>query len=100
MNRIVKVGIPFLALAVAASAFAQNAEPSDPACAQRLTPAQIEENIRGYMDECKTVGMAVVMVKGDKVVYQKAFGHPCIEETSSGTQPACQGAGKIQGLSL
>ena len=74
MNRIVKAGIPFLALAVAASAFAQNAEPSDPACAQRLTPAQVEEKIRGYMEECKTVGMAVVMVKGDKVVYQKAFG--------------------------
>ena len=75
MNRIVKAGIPFLALAVAASAFAQNAETADPACAQRLTPAQVEEKIRGYMDECKTVGMAVVMVKGDKVVYQKAFGY-------------------------
>ena len=75
MSRIVKAGIPFLALAVAASAFAQNAETADPACAQRLTPAQVEEKIRGYMDECKTVGMAVVMVKGDKVVYQKAFGY-------------------------
>ena len=75
MNRIVRVGIPFLALAVAASAFAQNTETADAACAQRLTPAQVEEKIRGYMDECKTVGMAVVMVKGDKVVYQKAFGY-------------------------
>ena len=75
MNRIVKAGIPFLALAVAASAFAQNAETADPVCAQRLAPAQVEEKIRGYMDECKTVGMAVVMVKGDKVVYQKAFGY-------------------------
>jgi CubicO group peptidase (beta-lactamase class C family) len=62
-------------LAVAASAFTQSAEPANPACAQRLTPAQVEEKIRGYMDECKTVGMAVVMVKGDKVVYQKAFGY-------------------------
>lgn len=75
MNRIVRVGIPFLALAVAASAFAQSAETASPACSQRLTPAQVEEKIRGYMDECKTVGMAVVMVKGDKVVYQKAFGY-------------------------
>ncbi len=75
MNRIVKAGIPFLALAVTASAFAQNAETASPACAQRLAPAQVEEKIRGYMDECKTVGMAVVMVKGDKVVYQKAFGY-------------------------
>ena len=75
MNRIVKVGIPFLALAVAASAFAQNADAAKPACAQRLTPAQVEEKIRGYMDESRTVGMAVMMVKGDKTVYQKAFGY-------------------------
>ena len=75
MKRIVKFGITVLALAVAVSAFAQNAETAKPACAQRLTPAQVEEKIRGYMDECKTVGMAVVMVKGDKVVYQKAFGY-------------------------
>ena len=46
-----------------------------PPSAQRLDTAQIEDKIRGYMDECKTVGMAVVMVKGDKVVYQKAFGY-------------------------
>ena len=75
MNRILKSAIPFLALAVAAPAFAQNAETAKLACAQRLTTAQVEEKIRGYMDECRTAGMAVVMVKGDKVVYQKAFGY-------------------------
>ena len=37
--------------------------------------AQIEDKIRGYMDENRVVGMAVVMVKGDKPVYQKAFGY-------------------------
>ena len=37
--------------------------------------SQVEEKIRGLMDENKTVGMAVVMVKGGKVVYQKAFGY-------------------------
>ena len=75
MKRIVKFGITVLALAVAVSAFAQNAETAKPACAQRLTPAQVEEKIRGFMDENRTVGMAVVMVKGDKTVYQKAFGY-------------------------
>jgi Beta-lactamase class C and other penicillin binding proteins len=40
-----------------------------------LTPSQVEDKIRCYMDENKTVGMAVVMVNGDKVVYQKAFGY-------------------------
>ena len=72
MNRILKAASPFFALAVAASAFAETAKP---ACARRLTPAQVEEKIRGYMDENRTVGMAVVMVKGDKAVYQKAFGY-------------------------
>ena len=46
-----------------------------PPSAQRLDTAQIEGKIRGYMDDGRTVGMAVVMVKGDKVVYQKAFGY-------------------------
>lgn len=46
-----------------------------PIRAQQFTTPQIEEKIRGYMDECKTVGMAVVLVKGDKVIYQKAFGY-------------------------
>ena len=40
-----------------------------------LNVAQVEGKIRGYMDEGKTVGMAVVMVKGDKIVYQRAFGY-------------------------
>lgn len=36
---------------------------------------EIEKQIRQYMDECKTVGMCIVLVKGDKVVYQGAFGY-------------------------
>ena len=31
---------------------------------------QLEAKIRGMMDENMTVGMSVVVVKGDKVVYQ------------------------------
>lgn len=42
---------------------------------QQLTTEQIGDKIRGYMDENRTVGMAVVMVKGDKIVYQNAFGY-------------------------
>ena len=46
-----------------------------PARAQQLTPQQIEDKILGYMDECMTAGMAVVLVKGDKIVYQNALGY-------------------------
>lgn len=37
--------------------------------------SQVEAKICGLMDENRTVGMAVVLVKGDRVVYQKAFGY-------------------------
>ena len=42
---------------------------------QQLSLQQIEDKILGYMDECMTAGMAVVMVKGDKIVYQNALGY-------------------------
>lgn len=42
--------------------------------AKKLSEAQIKEKIEGYMEECMTNGLSVVMVKGDKVVYQNAFG--------------------------
>jgi len=35
----------------------------------------LEAKIRGMMDENMTAGMSVVVVKGDKVVYQQAFGY-------------------------
>ena len=64
-----KKGCFIFAVMAATALFA--AQPS----VQRLNAAQIEGKIRGYMDEGKTVGMAVVMVKGDKIVYQNAFGY-------------------------
>lgn len=45
-----------------------------PASAQQLSQSQIEEQILGYMDDCRTAGMAVVLVKGNDIIYQKAFG--------------------------
>lgn len=43
---------------------------------KKLTPEQeIEQQILQYMDECKTVGMSIVLVKGDKIVYQNALGY-------------------------
>ena len=35
----------------------------------------MEETIRGLMEENRTAGMAVVLVKGGKVIYQNAFGY-------------------------
>ena len=43
--------------------------------ADALPVAALEAKIRGMMDENMTVGMSVVVVKGDKVVYQQAFGY-------------------------
>lgn len=40
-----------------------------------LTDEQIEKQILAIMDECHTVGMAVSLVKGDKPVFQHAFGY-------------------------
>ena len=59
---------------LAAFALALTVFTATPARAQQLSQSQIEEKIRGYMDECMTAGMAVVLVKGDKIVYQNAFG--------------------------
>jgi CubicO group peptidase (beta-lactamase class C family) len=40
-----------------------------------MSNKEIEKTILGYMDECKTAGMSVVLMKGDKAVYQHAFGY-------------------------
>ena len=37
--------------------------------------AALEAKIRGMMDENMTAGLSVAVVKGDKVVYQQAFGY-------------------------
>ncbi len=47
---------------------------STDAAARRLSDKEIETAIKAYMDECRTNGMAVVMVKGNSIVYQNAFG--------------------------
>lgn len=41
----------------------------------QLSAQQIDDKILGYMDDCMTVGMAVVLVKGNQIVYQNAFGY-------------------------
>jgi len=33
------------------------------------------------MEECRRVGMSVVIVKGDKTIYQEAFGYRDLAET-------------------
>ena len=43
--------------------------------ADTVSVAALDAKIRGMMDENMTVGMSVVVVKGDKVVYQQAFGY-------------------------
>ncbi len=48
--------------------------------AQKLSQSQIEDKIKGYMEECMTNGLAVVMVKGDNVIYQNAFGYKDAEK--------------------
>ena len=45
-----------------------------PAAAQRLTPVQVADSIRAYMDECRTMGLATVLFKGDDILYMNAFG--------------------------
>ena len=44
-----------------------------------MSNKQIEKTILGYMEECRTPGMSVVLIKGDKPVYQKAFGYRDVE---------------------
>ena len=43
--------------------------------ADTVSVAALEAKIRSMMDENMTAGMSVVVVKGDKVVYQQAFGY-------------------------
>ena len=45
-----------------------------PARAQRLSGAQIADSIRTYMEECRTMGLATVLFKGDDILYMNAFG--------------------------
>jgi len=35
----------------------------------------IEDAIKSYMEDCHTRGLSVVLVKGDKILYQNAFGY-------------------------
>ena len=45
-----------------------------PARAQRLSGAQVADSIRTYMEECRTMGLATVLFKGDDILYMNAFG--------------------------
>lgn len=44
-----------------------------------MSNRQIEKTILGYMDECRTAGLSVVLVKGNKIVYEKALGYRDVE---------------------
>ena len=44
------------------------------AFAQRLSPAQVADSIRSYMEECRTMGLATALFKGDDILYINAFG--------------------------
>jgi len=44
-----------------------------------LSDRQIEQQILKYMDTCRTAGMSVVLVKGDRIVYQNALGYRDVE---------------------
>ena len=61
--------------ALSATLFALTLLFATPTRAQQLSLSQMEDKILGYMDDCMTVGMAVVMVKGNQIVYQNAFGY-------------------------
>jgi len=67
----------FILLALAFVCLGANAEPKKGS--KTMSDKEIEKTILGYMDECKTAGMAVVLVKGDKVVYQNALGYRDVE---------------------
>ena len=45
-----------------------------PARAQRLSGAQVADSIRTYMEECRTMGLATVLFKGNDILYMNAFG--------------------------
>lgn len=67
----------FAILAIASSVLCANAEPKKGS--KTMSDKEIEKTILGYMDECKTAGMAVVLVKGNDIVYQNALGYRDVE---------------------
>lgn len=44
-----------------------------------MTDKEIEQQILSYMEECRTAGMSVVLMKGDRIVYQNALGYRDVE---------------------
>ena len=63
--RLVTFTIGWMALLVAGTT---------PVRAQRLSGAQVADSIRTYMEECRTMGLATVLFKGDDILYMNAFG--------------------------
>lgn len=62
----------FVIITVALTCLCVNAEPKKGS--KTMSDKQIEKTILGYMEECKTAGMEVVLVKGNDIIYQNAFG--------------------------
>ena len=63
--RLVTFTIGWMALLVAGTT---------PVRAQRLSGAQVADSIRTYMEECRTMGLATVLFKGNDILYMNAFG--------------------------
>lgn len=65
-----------LILTVIFALFAIDGQAAKPKKVKKITPEEeIQTQLLKYMDECHTAGMSVVLVKGDKVVYQNALGY-------------------------
>lgn len=66
MRKIVTISAVLLTLLSCGVAWAQGSK--------TLTDSQIEKKLRQSMDSCHVTAMSVVLVKGDKIIYQKALG--------------------------
>ena len=73
MKNIFRKFVPALIMCLALSSATGFAK------SKTLTNKQIEQKILGYMEECRTPGMSVVLMKGNEVVYQNAFGYRDVE---------------------
>ena len=67
-----KTFLSFAAALLTLTVFSAGTAPAQPL---QLSAQQIDEKILGFMDESMTVGMSVILVKGNQVVYQNAFGY-------------------------
>ena len=80
-----KTFLSFAAALLTLTVFSAGTAPAQPL---QLSAQQIDEKILGFMDESMTVGMSVILVKGNQVVYQNAFGYRDKETGRGACRPA------------